>query len=735
MAGLIRGACVTGGWSVEQTQRDAFVARLSDNILSAAFHYSKARLRWLAARARLLRRADAWLPCAQEVGDPGVRAKSIEARAYATAQVASTTTTGSRPHIEGVRIYTREAAKLVQALLTEADALGKAPAEAPAGDAQARGARWRERWRAALSLPPLRALVCTLRTCQPPRALLRPIRAGLPRRRAPRGFDGAALTAARTDQAPRPPLRPCMCLFADARYRSRCRLSFALRSCCRCRATTASSSPRSAPRSCWRRCWRRTRPTPRRAHAPWRASCRLPKPSAPLSRMSALQRSFWPRACAAHALQQLTHAASIRRRRRRVRSFPSVFSLARTPAPVSRPFAFPLSSRPALPCPSPAPQVKLSSKSFGRDAAQVAAAAFASLGARLKHADLSDVLAGRPEAEALEALGILCGALTEAGGVRLESLDLSDNALGEKGVRAAGAALSGQPQLRALTLAADGISPHAAAALGELLPGAPPLRKLHLFNNMTGDEGAAHLAALLRRCAAMEDFRVVSSRVTGAGACAMIDALATGGSLTRLDLCDNGLEAEAGPHLGALLRASPRLEVLLLSECSLADEGVAALCAGLPAAKALTRLELCANDITAEGAGAVAAAIKQLPALRVLRLAENELGDEGAVIIAAALCAAGADAPALEELDVSTNELHSRGAKALAKAAAARRCAKLSLDGNAISDAGVAAVRAILKAGPLGSDAALQSLEDNDADGDDEEDEGDVDLDMSKASL
>ena len=74
----------------------------------------------------------------QDVGDASSRAKSIEARAYATAQVASTTTTGARPHVEGVRIYTREAAKLVQALLVEAGALGVAPSEAPAGDAQVR---------------------------------------------------------------------------------------------------------------------------------------------------------------------------------------------------------------------------------------------------------------------------------------------------------------------------------------------------------------------------------------------------------------------------------------------------------------------------------------------------------------------------------------------------------------------------------------------------------------------
>lgn len=73
------------------------------------------------------------------MSDVESRARSIEARAYATAQVASTTTTGARPHVEGVRIYTREAAKLVAALLAEADAAGKAPAEAaPSGDAQAR---------------------------------------------------------------------------------------------------------------------------------------------------------------------------------------------------------------------------------------------------------------------------------------------------------------------------------------------------------------------------------------------------------------------------------------------------------------------------------------------------------------------------------------------------------------------------------------------------------------------
>ena len=49
-------------------------------------------------------------------------------------------------------------------------------------------------------------------------------------------------------------------------------------------------------------------------------------------------------------------------------------------------------------------QIKFSTKSFGRDAAQVAAKAIANNSGTLVEADLSDIIAGRPEAEALESL-------------------------------------------------------------------------------------------------------------------------------------------------------------------------------------------------------------------------------------------------------------------------------------------------------------------------------------------
>ena len=91
----------------------------------------------------------------------------------------------------------------------------------------------------------------------------------------------------------------------------------------------------------------------------------------------------------------------------------------------------------------------------------------------LTHANLADIIAGRPEDEALASLRTLAGALA---GAALHDLDLSDNALGEKGVRAFGAALAAQTGLRSLALLNVGASLHACAAVAELVTHAGELR-------------------------------------------------------------------------------------------------------------------------------------------------------------------------------------------------------------------------------------------------------------------
>ena len=76
-------------------------------------------------------------------------------------------------------------------------------------------------------------------------------------------------------------------------------------------------------------------------------------------------------------------------------------------------------------------QIKFSTKSFGIEAAEVAAKAIENVAKSLTHADISDIIAGRPEKEVLGALQIISQSLAKA---KLKVLDLSDNALGQKGI-------------------------------------------------------------------------------------------------------------------------------------------------------------------------------------------------------------------------------------------------------------------------------------------------------------
>eukprot|EP00878_Enallax_costatus_P020701 GHUV01021891.1.p1 GENE.GHUV01021891.1~~GHUV01021891.1.p1 ORF type:complete len:429 (+),score=176.02 GHUV01021891.1:75-1361(+) len=277
-------------------------------------------------------------------------------------------------------------------------------------------------------------------------------------------------------------------------------------------------------------------------------------------------------------------------------------------------------------------KVRFSTKSFGVEAATVAAEALRAVAHSLEHADISDIIAGRPEDEALQALRLVTAGLSTA---KLRHLNLSDNALGEKGVRAAAAALQ-HPGLEFLSLQNVGCSVHACKAVEELLPADSKLAGLHLFNNMSGDEGAGHIARLLARCP-MADFRMASSRVGATGAISLAKALMAG-NLVRLDISDNPLTEEVAPALAACLAAQPHLVHLNLNDTSLTDEGVQEVCKALVgAAPQLEVLELALNEITPVGARAVVMAVANKQQLNKLNLRENELEDAGAAIIAKAL--------------------------------------------------------------------------------------------------
>ncbi|XP_074578786.1 LOW QUALITY PROTEIN: RAN GTPase-activating protein 2-like [Curcuma longa] len=374
-------------------------------------------------------------------------------------------------------------------------------------------------------------------------------------------------------------------------------------------------------------------------------------------------------------------------------------------------------------------KICLSNRSFSIDAARVAAPILTSLKEQLTEVNLSDFVAGRPEDEALEVMKIFSSAL---GGTALRYLNLSDNALGEKGVRAFGTLLKSQNCLEELYLMNDGISEEAAKAVCELIPSTDKLKTLHFHNNMTGDEGAIAISELLKRSPLLEDFRCSSTRVGSEGGIELAKALETCTHLTKIDLRDNIFGVDAGIALSKALEKLVHVTEIYLSYLNLEDEGAIAIANALNNfAPSLQVLDIGGNEITLKAASALADCITAKKSLRKLILSENELKDQGAIVIGKAL---EDDHVQLEELDMSSNMIRRAGARCLAQAVSNKPDFKLlNINGNFIPDEGIDEVREILKNAK--SEDVLGPLDDNDPEGEEEEDEeedGDVEEDQGE---
>ncbi|XP_065030631.1 RAN GTPase-activating protein 2-like [Musa acuminata AAA Group] len=369
-------------------------------------------------------------------------------------------------------------------------------------------------------------------------------------------------------------------------------------------------------------------------------------------------------------------------------------------------------------------KICLSNISFGIDAAHVAGPILASLKGQLTEVNLSDFIAGRPEDEALEVMKIFSSALE---GCVLRYLNLSDNALGEKGVRAFGALLKSQNSLEELYLMNDGISEAAAKAVCELIPSTDKLKILHFHNNMTGDEGAIAISEVLKHSPLLEDFRCSSTRVASEGGIELAKALETCTHLKKLDIRDNIFGVDAGITLSKTLEKLVHITEIYISYLNLEDAGAIAIANALKqSVPFLEVLDIAGNEITTKAAPALAECIAVKKSLRTLILSENELKDQGAVLIGRALEEGHTQ---LKELDVSINMLRRVGARCLAQAVSNKPDFKLlNINGNAISDEGIDEVKEILKNGSNSVDV-LGPLDENDVeeegeDGEEEEGEG-----------
>lgn len=364
--------------------------------------------------------------------------------------------------------------------------------------------------------------------------------------------------------------------------------------------------------------------------------------------------------------------------------------------------------------------VKLSNKSFGDGSAEVAADALRRIIPTLTHLDIADIIASRPEEEAKRTLTTIAQALSSC--KHLEYIDLSDNALGAKGIRAVGDLLAGQSKLKSLSLCNNGLAADAGTLITKALLETNPtaLVKLHFHNNLLETAGAVALAPVVSNSPNLTDFRFSSLRLSRDGSVHICKSLRTAVSttLTSLDISDNAFGEEGADALAGLLRDAPVLEKLLINDLLLGDDGVQLLCDALvEGAPKLEVLDISANGMGPEGSKGLARLLK-VGRLVDVRAEDNELGNKGAVQIAKGITRSAT----LKMLNLSGGEIRSRGAIALATAASQiSSLESIVLDGNTICDDAVSEMEALLK-------DKLGPLEDNEEDDEDEEsDEDDED--------
>ncbi|KAI3787755.1 hypothetical protein L2E82_00146 [Cichorium intybus] len=355
-------------------------------------------------------------------------------------------------------------------------------------------------------------------------------------------------------------------------------------------------------------------------------------------------------------------------------------------------------------------KICFSNRSFGLPAGHVAASILAAMKDQLTDVDLSDIVSRRPEPEAVEVMKMFSSALE---GANLNSLNLSNNLLGERGVKAFGDLLKSQNNLVELYLMNAGISEDAAKAIRELIPSTNKLKILHFHNNVSKDEGGIAISQIIKESPNLEDFRCSSTRVGSVGGIALSESLKTCTLLKKLDLHDNMFGPQTGQTLGRVLSAHVNLIEIYLSKLRLEDEGVIAVVNGLKdSASGLEILELAGNGITSEAATALANCIKSKKhSLTKLNLSENELKDAGATVIGEAL---EGDFGRLSIVDLSSNGIRQGGAMVLAKAVVGKPGFRLlNVNGNFLPYKGMEEVREIFKNSPR----LLGSLDENDPNG------------------
>eukprot|EP00547_Thalassionema_nitzschioides_P008955 CAMPEP_0194227032 /NCGR_PEP_ID=MMETSP0156-20130528/42651_1 /TAXON_ID=33649 /ORGANISM="Thalassionema nitzschioides, Strain L26-B" /LENGTH=469 /DNA_ID=CAMNT_0038959505 /DNA_START=83 /DNA_END=1492 /DNA_ORIENTATION=- len=328
-------------------------------------------------------------------------------------------------------------------------------------------------------------------------------------------------------------------------------------------------------------------------------------------------------------------------------------------------------------------KIVLRGKSYTSEAAKVIADFLTatengqpSVASGTKIAYIDDIIASRPEAEALEVLTTISDAFKES---RLVEVDLSDNAMGTKGVVACKTILSGPTvidTLQCLKLCNNGLSKYTMDEVAVLLTEgessciAKNLTQVHFFNNMSDDDGCASFKKIIACAENLTDIRFSGTRAKAKGSAfitsGLKDLAESGrlGNVTRLDLADNSF-GECYEDLAEALCVCSKLEYLDIHDCCLGDDGIVAVCDALLEAKqSLSFLSISGNEIGEEGYEGTKSVAKLIASINdsivSFDASENELKSPGIRTIARAF-----NSGTVKEISFNLCEIGTVGANAL----------------------------------------------------------------------
>ncbi|XP_004586402.2 NACHT, LRR and PYD domains-containing protein 3 [Ochotona princeps] len=252
----------------------------------------------------------------------------------------------------------------------------------------------------------------------------------------------------------------------------------------------------------------------------------------------------------------------------------------------------------------------------------------------------------------------------------LVELDLSDNSLGDPGMRVLCEALQ-HPScgIRRLWLGRCGLSHQCCFDLSLVLSGSQKLAELDLSDNTLGDFGVRLLCVGLRHLSCQ---------------------------LQKLWLVSCCLTSTCCPDLASVLDTNHSLTGLYLGENALGDDGVSLLCEKLKHPQcSLRKLGLVSSGLTSVCCAAISAALGSSKSLTHLYLRGNALGDNGLKLLCQGLLHPSCR---LQMLELDSCGLSSHCCWDLCRLLTSSRCLqKLSLGSNDLGDLGMVMLCEVLR--------------------------------------